>query len=206
MKNYFTKKEQIVILVLALLIIFTMGFKFFQKRDNQFKGLQIENSQIKSNKESDISKEVLEDNTEIMIHISGEVYNPGVIVLESGQRLIDAVELSGGLKKQADLDKINLAKKLQDEDKIYIPKIGEEINIDEAITIGGQKESDNKKININRCNREQLVSLPGIGDATAEKILDYRNGNSFKKIEDIMNVSGIGKKKFLSIEKLITVK
>lgn len=213
MKDYFTKKEQIVILVLALVIVFILGFKFLNKPDSEF---EIQRAYLKDNLEEDLEKkdkepieEVEEEIKEIMIHISGEVYNPGLVKLESGNRLIDAVELAGGLKKDADLDKINLARKLQDEDKVYIPKIGEDVDVEiEALSVssGNPNNSVNSKININKCTKAELITLSGIGDATADKIIDYRNKNKFNKIEDIMNVSGIGEKKFSSIKDLIIVK
>ncbi|WP_236914677.1 helix-hairpin-helix domain-containing protein [Clostridium sp. Cult2] len=148
--------------------------------------------------------ETIEDNQYIMVHISGEVYNPGIIELKLGSRVIDAVNLAGGLKKDADSDRINLARKLSDEEKIHIPKIGEE---DIPIETTNLNHTDNKgKININNCTKEELMSLPGIGEVLAGKILEYREQHLFKTIEDIMNVSGIGDKKFDSIKELITTK
>lgn len=201
----FTKKEQIAILIVALVVILSIGYKFFLedylKKDDESFGLigeYLENPDKPDNQE--IKEDLLDDNHEIMVHISGEVYQPGLVTLSNGDRLIDAVNLSGGLKNQADLDKINLSKKVQDEEKIYIPRIGEE-NIPKL----DSSNSGDSKININSCSKSDLESLPGIGPATSDKILDYRENNAFKKIEDIMNVSGIGEKKFESIKELIIV-
>jgi len=146
-----------------------------------------------------------EDNGIIMVHISGQVHNPGLVELPYGSRVIDAVNLAGGLKKDADLDKMNLAKKLTDEEKIYIPKIGEE-EIPIGDFIDGQNNDSNSKININICSKEELMSLPGIGEVLAGRILEYREQNPFKTIDDIKNVSGIGEKKFESIKELITTR
>lgn len=209
MNNYFTKKEQIVILVLALVIIFVVGFRFLNRENDEFDIEKAENLDFIV-QEVEMAKEespIEEDTLDIMVHICGEVYNPGLIQLESGNRIIDAVELAGGLKKDADLDKINLAKKLQDEDKIYIPKIGEDIEFEIFNEISAEsKDLKQGQIDINKCSREELMTLPGIGEVTANKILDYRMNNSFKRKEDIMEVSGIGEKKFLSMKDLIIVK
>lgn len=140
---------------------------------------------------------------EIVVHISGQVHNPGIVKLEPGARVIDAVNAAGGLKKDADLDKINLARKLQDEEKIYIPKIGEDIS--ESISYFQNPAGGSNKININTCTKEELMSLPGIGDVLADRIIQYREKTPFKKIEDLMNVSGIGEKKFESIKDMIIV-
>ena len=209
MDNYFTKKEQIVILVVAIVIVFILGFKFLNKNNERremqemAKPLEIE----RLAEEPPLENSSIEESKEIMVHISGAINHSGIIILESGKRLIDAVELAGGLKKDADLDKINLAKILQDEDKIYIPKIDEDVAMENPTIIStGSSSTSQGKIDINCCSKEELMTLPGIGDVTANKILDYRIKTSFKKIEDIMEVAGIGEKKFASIQELIIVK
>lgn len=198
----FSKKEQIVILLVVFVVIFSVGYKFFIRDIIVSKEKTIELIEI--NESVDETIIIDEENQIIMVHISGQVYKPGIVELELGKRVKDAVELAGGLKKDADLDKINLAKKLVDEEKIYIPEVGEEVSV-ELVTIVNQ-EIGNGKININTCSKEDLISLPGIGDVTANKIIEYRANNKFNTIEDIKNVSGIGDKKFESIKELIIVK
>ncbi len=217
--NNFTKREQIVILVIVFTIIFGVFFKFvlldkINEKETQLQILEKE-KQLKNlgedlevGMEPKDTEEIIED-TIIMIHISGQIYNPGIVELKQGERLKDAVEYAGGLKKDADIDKINLARKLSDEDKIYIPKIGEEILDIEDISIESYQvgNKDNMgKININNCTKEALMSLPGIGEVTAEKIINYRKDNKFSIIEDIKNVSGIGDKKFDAVKDLIVTK
>lgn len=204
----FTKREQIVILVIVFIIIFLLGFKILFK---DIIDLKKDKMEIRSIEENIIGEDFTEDednyNETIMVHISGQVYNPGLIELEMGKRVNDAVEMAGGLKKDADMDRINLAKKLEDEEKIYIPKIGEDLpNELENSTTTTTNSKESGKIDINTCTKGELVTLPGIGDVLADRILDYRTSNKFIKIEDIMNVSGIGEKKFDSIKDLIKVK
>ncbi|MEW8974220.1 MAG: helix-hairpin-helix domain-containing protein [Tissierellaceae bacterium] len=206
MRGYFTKKEQMIILIIAFSVVLFVGLKM---TINGIIGNREETIDLLIDDEKkeidDISHEEDEiQDTIIMVHISGQVYNPGIIELELGARVIDAVESAGGLKKDADIDRINLARKLSDEEKIYVPKIGEEdlqgIDIDSqegATTIDG-------KININRCSKEELITLPGIGEVIAGRIIEYRDSNRFEKIEDLMNVSGIGAKKFDGLKDLIT--
>jgi len=199
---YFSKREQLILISVVVIILLISLFNFLKKdkEDTAHTDIIIEDyfSELKETEEDDS-----EEAHEIMVHISGQVYNPGVVVLESGARLIDAVNLAGGLKKDADLDKINLAKKLSDEEKIYIPKIGEEyVEVTES---GGSKDSSGK-IDINTCSKEELLALPGIGEVLADRIIDYREKSKFKSIEDIMNVSGIGKGRFEDIKDLIIVR
>ena len=138
----------------------------------------------------------------IAIYITGEVNNPGVYYIEEGMRLNDIVELCGGFKDTADLSEINLAEKLNDSDKIFIPKIVsdnyEETNLEE-------NNDDSGKVNINTANKTQLKELDGIGDTLADNIIKYRNNNKFKSIEDILNVDGIGQAKYEKIKEYICI-
>lgn len=205
----FNRRDQLILISLATVIIGISLFKLFNKGFSLAKKEDPENEididDILAESEEDESK--ASENEDIMIHISGQVNKPGIIELKNGSRVIDAANLAGGLKKDADLDRMNLAKKLIDEEKIYIPAIGEE-NI--PMEIAGQhtldsSAADESKININTCTEAELITLPGIGEVTAKKILDYREGNLFKIIDDIKNVSGIGEKKFEAMEEMITV-
>lgn len=202
---FFSKKEQIAIILLVVIIVAISLFNFLNKNifiDRETSHEDNVNELINELSEEDEVNEN-DEPEEIMVHISGQVYKPGIVKLKVGDRVIDAVNLAGGLKKDADLDKINLAKKLSDEEKIYIPKIGE----DTSTQISNSESSNDAsgKININTCTREELLSLPGIGEVIADRILEYRKQNTFHNVEDIMNVSGIGEKKFESIKELITV-
>jgi len=217
----FTKKEQMVILILVLGVILSLGFKFIEKYDPkpEDKINTSEENQLLDDFERTVDS--IDENlgnvvidSKIMVHISGQVYDPGIYEMTNGDRVNDVVNLAGGLTKNADLDRINLAKKISDEEKIYIPKIGEDINKDiesqainySSTTLGNLSSNNNDgKININMCSKSELTSLPGIGDVIADRIIEYRTSNKFKNIEEIMNVSGIGDKKYEGIKELIKV-
>ena len=156
---------------------------------------------------------------EITVYISGQVAKEGVVTLSSDKRLADAVEKLGGLTKNADTNNINLAMKLEDEKHYIIPKEGEVIqnNSDSTQVTSNkdnnssnnatQSDSQGSKININTADLKQLDDIPGVGEATANKILSYRDENGeFKSIEEIKNVNGIGDKKFENMKDLICVK
>lgn len=208
----FTKREQIVILLLVILVGAITLYGFY-RNNNKLNDMDLKGKEIGEEMEMEETNEdenIDEEPEYIMVHISGQVFNPGLIELKNGSRVIDAVNSAGGLKEEADLDRINLAKKLVDEQKIYIPKIGEEIDIveEEDGSSGSTQENSgdsSNKVNINTGTKEELMSLPGIGEVLAERIIEYRESNSFKSIEDIKNVSGIGDKKFESIEDMIIV-
>lgn len=207
----FTKRQQIVILIMVVIAIPITFFGISRKNsifeDDVNKLSILEDNQISNNDINNNDEEIQDVNGTIMVHISGQVYKPGLIELENGSRVIDAVNKAGGMKSEADIDRINLAKKVVDEEKIYIPKIGEEVSgIDVSTNLcEGSTSEDTGKVNINNCTKEDLMSLSGIGEVLATRIIEYRETNEFKSIDDIMNVSGIGAKKFENIKDYITV-
>lgn len=139
------------------------------------------------------------------MHITGAINNPGVVVLEEGSRIVDALEAAGGETDEADVNRLNLAYVLEDGEKLYIPSKNEEEQ--KYITQGKDNMSEGQsKININSAQIEELITLPGVGEATANKIIEYRKENGkFQKIEDLKNVPGIGDSKFENIKMLIKV-
>lgn len=168
----------------------------------------------------------LNGSKKIIVHISGEVISPGVISLEEGARIVDAINMADGVTEEADLSKVNLAYVLEDAQKIYVPNINEkeekEIveNIEEGVVISGSGINDennsssgnnskngNVKININTADIKELQKLSGIGESIALRIVTYRKENGkFNSIEDLKNVSGIGENKFNKIKNNIFVK
>lgn len=140
----------------------------------------------------------------IVVHVTGQVNNKGIVVLKEGSRVVDAIQAAGGSSEEADLDKINLAKKLVDEKWIYVPAIGEE---EQNLTFEGYDLAGDGKININTANASEFETLQGIGPVLAQRIMDFREKQgSFKTTEDIMKVSGIGTKIYEGIKDSIRVK
>ena len=152
----------------------------------------------------------------IFVYVCGEVERPGVYELEKSSRIVDAVEAAGGFLETADKTYVNLAALLDDGVKLYIPSLQETMESadtlqietfeKESTSLSGSNDKSSTLININLATKEELTALPGIGNATAEKIISYREEHgSFKSTEDIMNVSGIKDKLFSKIKDHITV-
>jgi competence protein ComEA len=143
----------------------------------------------------------------MMADIKGEVARPGVYEIVDGDRIIDLIEKAGGLTDEAEASAINFAMKVSDEMAVYVPKKGEEAEaaiMPSGVMSAGEKEG---KINLNLASAAELETLPGIGPAKSAAIIEYRESNgSFKSIEDIKNISGIGNKTFEKLESLIIVK
>ncbi|TCW41979.1 competence protein ComEA [Thermohydrogenium kirishiense] len=200
-----TKNQQYGIIILLAVVLFTTGYFIFEKNKNNDSNIDISLKSTDSVLNADNTNEMVsnEKPKEIKVYVTGLVKSPGVYTMKDGDRVDDAIKLAGGALEGADLSNINLAEKVKDEQMIKIPKVGE----DNSSTgeIGDVKKADGK-ININKATKEELDTLPGIGEVTAQRIIDFReqHGN-FQKIEDIMNVSRIGPKLFEQIKDKITV-
>ena len=133
----------------------------------------------------------------INVFVSGAVNNPDVYTLKKGSIIKDAVDLAGGFSEEACRDYVNLAKKLEGGEHIMIPTM-EQMS---GLSVQNILEESQKStlVNINTATKEELMSLPGIGERKADSIIEYRNSKSFSAIEDIMNISGIKEAAFNKI-------
>jgi competence protein ComEA len=152
-----------------------------------------------------IEEEKEEEAGEIVVYVGGAVQNPGIYTLLLGARVHEAVLMAVPLE-EADLDVIGMARPLEDGETLYIPVRGEAGAETGAVWTGSSSAAG--KININRASAEELAAgLPGIGEAIARRIVDYRTANgNFSSPDELQKVSGIGEKKYAAIEALITVR
>ena len=155
--------------------------------------------------------------TRCFVHVVGAVKKPGVYELASGARVDDAVKAAGGLTKSADARSVNLARQVADGEQIVVPAQGERADqaspapgsqdaAKQEASVSGAATAADGKVNINTATEQELVALPGIGEATASKIVASReSAGPFSSPEDIMRVSGIGAKKYEAIADLVAV-
>lgn len=147
--------------------------------------------------------------TDPVVYVSGFVVKPGVMRIAADSRVIDAVNAAGGLAIGADASRVNLAQKVKDGMHIHVPgSYGPGGTSAPAATSGDSMKAAvaGDKININTADKNQLDSLPGIGPALADRIIQYRQENGmFSAIEDIQNVSGVGAAKFNQLKDRITI-
>lgn len=143
----------------------------------------------------------------IFVHVGGAVRQPGLYRLAEGARVDDAIQAAGGVLEDADLDALNLAAKVKDGDKVLVPAQGE----GEGTSAGGGAphaggSQQGKLINLNSATVADLETLPGIGPSLAQRIIDYREKNGgFRRVEDLLEVAGIGPKKFEELRDAVTV-
>lgn len=221
-KYRYRKQIVIGIFILFLLVGGTILTIFMFQSDKKDKSDLVVSTATNSLKKKS-KKENIEN---YKVDIKGEILTPGIYTLKSNSRVIDVIEMSGGLTENADTSVINLSKKITDEMVIIIysksevkdfkktketEKIVQEkcvkkdenaLKNDACITDSAKTSG---KVSINTATKEELMTLTGIGDSKAEDIIKYREENGpFKAIEDIKNVSGIGDSLFAKIKENIT--
>ena len=219
----FNRYKKYVLLAFVLIVLSIISI-FYYKMENSEEEIE---TNIISNLETTTKVNI---NNDFYIDIKGAVKKPGVYLVHENDKVIDAINIAGGLSKNAVTSNINLSQKLKSEMVIYIftkkelekeePKIittttackCETIKVDNCIktTTTSMPTTSAKiidtKININTADVTMLTKLSGIGESKAKAIIEYRNANGyFKSIEDIKNVSGLGEALFDKIKNDITV-
>lgn len=178
-----------LIILLFLIVFLVIGFVLNRPKNHKLSDDDIFVQSTFSSQQTESSKT-------ITVYIKGEVKSPGVYKLKSGSIVEDLVKMAGGFTLDANPDsKVNLAKKLKDEDYIVIEKKPELTAGSEDFKTALQPKPTDTTININEATLEELDKIPGIGPVTAQKIIDYRDQyGSFNSIDDLKKVGGIGDK------------
>lgn len=223
-------KKYFLLIIMFLLSLTSLGFSLYNTYylTNQYSKetvTQPDNTIEESSKEETKELESIPEE-KYYVDIKGYVKKPGVYEVSKTSIVNDCLKLAGGLLKNADTTTINLSKPVSAAMVIYVPKKNEviksttdkttttttEIPNNAAIPDNSNTSSDtssttlNLKINLNTASKEELTKLSGIGEAKAQDIIDYRNTNgSFKTIEEIKNISGIGDALFAKIKDNISV-
>lgn len=221
MMNYEKLKQNKKILIIISIVIMVVILVLIEYNKNKnYNDIVLNTDIIQNSKTENISDNNFETekSEEICVHMSGEVVNPGIVILEENCRITDAIEAAGGITEKADISYVNLAFKISDGIKIHIPNINdvEKIKLEYLNDGSGENIVENtsvltstnkSKININTATKSELVTLNGIGAATAQKIIEHRELNGkFNSIDEIKNVSGIGNAKFEAIKNYIAIK
>jgi len=216
------KRDKIIgsiVMLIGCSIFLIVGYILSQPKSANDEEVLLESkAQYKDSKVSQVSGELdsnaennnLDEFKKIIVEIKGEVRNPNVYTMDSNSRVNDLIKRAGGFTNEADLMSINSSLKLKDEDCIIIYNKNEEKNIGLNNSINRRNENtkaDGDKININTASKEELNSIPGIGDVTAQKIIDYRESQGeFKSIEELTKIDRIGPKTLEKIRDKIQVR
>ena len=192
----------LVFLMLVVTCLVTNGcgsksyFESVEAAESAEDGTDEDPQQAKTAKDaSDTVDEKASDETEsvVFVQVSGEVIHPGVYELENGSRIFEAIEAAGGITEDADVRTMNQATVVSDGDMIYVPAYGEAES--EGSMTGTKSQSgitEDGKVNLNAATVEELMTLPGIGEAKARLIVDYRETNGrYEDPAEIMKIQGI---------------
>jgi len=210
MKNFLKHNKPALFIGLFLLV--AIGAYYFIQLEGDGGGMQVSNEWIEeelpmdSNESSSLELEEnpLEEEN-LVVDVKGAIKFPGVYEMKLGDRVIDVIEQAGGLHENADSNNVNFAMKLVDEMVLYIPIVGEELTPEP--TVGGVQNQGDGKVNLNKASEAELQTLTGVGPAKATAIIEYRDQNGgFKKVEEVMEISGIGEKTFEKFKDQITVR
>ena len=205
-------KPALVGVVAVLAVVFAVaGFRFvgFATASD----FQVTSASASGSASAEASSSSASGSASLFVHVSGEVNKPGLCEVESGARVAAAIDVAGGFTEEAATDSVNLAREVTDGEQIVVARklSDEEVaaasQVESAVSSAvGSSAAASGLVNINTASEGDLKSLPGIGDATAAKIVADRQANgAFKSVEDLKRVSGIGDKKFESISGLICV-
>ena len=180
----------------------------------------------KSSEEPTLSQAESQGAGQVYVHVSGSVKKPGLVTLDQGARVAQAIEAAGGFAKDAALDSVNLARVVNDGEQVYVSQKQDETDGAAQAPVAGRVEGQGEArsqaqvqsqaqaqanaqgglVNINSAGASELEELPGIGPSTAQKIIADRTSNGpFASVQDLSRVSGIGDKKLAVIIDLICV-
>jgi len=205
MKELFNRKEKIVLLTLVGFVVVGVGIHAIM---SIYKPLQ------KGETVSFLLPDMVEPEVKgvFTVQVVGEVNNPGVYNIKMGQRVKDAIAAAGGAKDGACLEALNLALPVLDGMRIYVPPQGAPLDRPESFITYGYGESTSYQqfdiaLDLNTATKEQLMSLPGIGEKRAEAIIKYREKQGgFVHKKELLNIDLINEDVYREIEGLVEVK
>ena len=201
MKKYY---KTIGTIIIGVIIFLFFIISYFSGGSSELNKNNNENIFVEENESMEvITKKEEKEIVKIVVDIKGEIKNPNIYWLEEGCIIEDLINIAGGITEEGDLSKINRAQKLNDHEVVIIPNINDkESEIENIIP----SSNDKNKVNINTASINELDTLSGIGPSKAESIIKYREENgTFKSIEEIKNVTGIGEALFEKFKENITI-
>lgn len=192
---------------ISIAVLFTLcgGYYFFGASSKETEVIEISEE---TKEEVSVTEGLLPTMSEcpretILVHVCGAVQNPGVYELEQSARVYEAIEKAGGVLPEAAAEQLNQAAGLNDGEQLYVPFEGET-----DLETGGQQETSKESgVNINTAGKEELMTLPGIGESKAEAILSYREEHgAFQDVQELTNISGIKNGVYEKIKELVRIR
>ncbi|MEN3186984.1 MAG: ComEA family DNA-binding protein [Atribacterota bacterium] len=188
----FSRQEKLILLILSTVAIVALGITFWANFNAQ---------RAISSKEN-----------VLVVQVDGAVKQPGIYRVKEGTRIFEILEKAGGTTEDAFLNDVNLAQPVYDGQRVFIPSRGKGDNTSSSFSTNltqflpqPDASLETKRINVNTASKEELIALPGIGEALAQRIIEYRQTHGpFHRPEDLLEIKGIGPKKLDRIRDLIS--
>lgn len=207
------KKDTHIIIGICIIFLLAAGVLFWWQQNTtsnisqeQILSLEQYSSKSEDTLEGNVKSErnIVESKAQCAVYVSGAVKKPGLFHYSGTARVSDAIESAGGFTKKADKNAVNLARILTDGEQILVPS--KQKTSSRNTSNMAEKGQENHFININRASLDELMTLPGIGEAKAGAIIEYRNQNgAFSKKEELMNISGIKEGVYNKIKSFIVI-
>ena len=198
LNSQFSKGQIVAITLLVSFLVLGGGVLYLKSRPQPVK---IESVKTAKPNKSERPRKL----EQVIVHVAGAVNKPDVYELKKGSRIIQAINEAGGAVSEADLNALNLAAKLIDGQRIYVPRKGEAPPPAQTLASGSTgsaplTDASSALINLNTAPPEQLEELPGVGPVLAQRIIEQRAKRRFSKVDELQEVEGIGPKKFSQIK------
>ena len=192
---YLSRSEQLALVVLLALLLTGAGLFTYARGRRLGRGAPSQPLFVEAARTPTPS-------ADLVVDVAGAVSKPGVYRFPLGSRVADALDRAGGPLPVADLTQLNLAARINDQDKLWVPRRGD---MAPAPQPRAAPQPTTQPISLNTATADQLESLPGIGPVYARRIIEYRErcrreqGHGFQSVDELLNVDGIGPKRFASI-------
>jgi competence protein ComEA len=214
MQNTWLDRNRNVVFGILLLCALAGGLIFYMRQPTKA-AIELQPVEAEATVAPTSMPTVTPTSTPVRVYITGAVINSDVYFLPAGSIIKDAIQAAGGFAPDADKERVNQALELKDQQQIHVPRLGEENSLPAVQNAPGSETvpadsgtapGAGTHINLNTATLEQLDSLPGIGPAIAQRIIDHRDSvGGFKSIEEITQVSGIGDSTLNKIKDMVTV-
>lgn len=194
----FSLKQVVVLFILALILLVVSVYTWLNSQPEKI-------IVTSSAKKVQVKWRSQGQSEMVVVHVAGEVKSPGVYCLKKGSRLFAAIRAAGGETTNANLNLLNLAAKLTDGQKIYVPPKVNPVS-PSPDNAGGIPQTPGGKLNLNTVTQQELENISGIGPVTAKRIIEYREEHGgFRSIDELDEVEGIGPKKLAHLKKELAV-
>ncbi|MGM9925494.1 MAG: helix-hairpin-helix domain-containing protein [Bacillus sp. (in: firmicutes)] len=203
------EKKTLALIGIAVALVVGLAVMFFPEK-NQEELITADRLLEEKEAEAEPEEETIEQEEPIKkVDVKGAINRPGVYIAAADDRVLDVIGKAGGFTAQADKNAVNLAQRVEDQMMVYVPAVGEQVNLPTVPAAAGASAASGQtggKVNINSATEDELQTISGIGPAKAQAIIQYRTEKgAFSSIDELKEISGIGEKTFEKLKDQVTI-